>query len=142
MFSLPSIHDTKTEGVPKRGLVELVSSKLKLLNDHNSMYMRRVDCNDALIGNYTSICKSFEWTIKTVFRFIEEAISSSSILFDKIKSRKLHFMNFTMDIIETIITRANNKNQPTTFPHLRIDKHFLELIPPTVKKRNPQKRCV
>ena len=63
----------KTKRAPKRGREDLGWLKLSLVNDYNK-YIGGVDCNDALIGNYTSVRKTYKWTITVVIHFIEEAV--------------------------------------------------------------------
>ena len=104
--------------------------------------MGGVDQNDALIGNYTWVLKTFKWTVKVVTHFFEEAVLNAFILFDKTKPGKARFMNFKRELIETTITRARLDSSKDLYEHPSIGRHFLELVPPTEKKQNPQKRCV
>ena len=60
----------KTERVTKRGPDNLAPSKLEMVNDYNK-YMAFMDHNGTLIANYTSVCKSFKWTVKVAFYFTD-----------------------------------------------------------------------
>ena len=60
----------KTEIVPNREREKL---KLALVNDYNK-FMGDVDQNDALVGNYSYVRKTFKWTVKFVMHLIEEAV--------------------------------------------------------------------
>ena len=80
--------------------------------------------------------------VKVVMHFIEEAVLNAFILFDKTKPGKARFMNFKMVLIETTSTRARLDLSKDLYEHPSIGRHFLELVPPTEKKKNPQKRCV
>ena len=42
--------------------------------------MGGIDLNDTLIGNYTSVRKTYQWTIKVVIHFIDEARLNAFIL--------------------------------------------------------------
>ena len=141
IYFFSTIHEIKMEKLPKRCLDELSPSKLSLVNDYNK-YMEGVDRNGALIGNYTCARKTFKWTVEVVMHFIEEAVLNAFILFDKTKLGKARFMNFKMELIETTITRAKLDSLKDLYEHPLIDRHFLELVPPTEKKKNPRKRCI
>ena len=41
--------------------------------------MGGIDLNDTLIGNYTSVRKTYQWTIKVVIHFIDEAVCFQTI---------------------------------------------------------------
>ena len=84
------------EKLPKTGRHELSPSKLSLVNYYNK-YMEGVDRNDALIGNYTCVRKTFTRTVKVVMHFLEEAVLNAFLLFDKNNAGKAHFMNFKME---------------------------------------------
>ena len=127
--------------LPNRGRDKLSPSKFSLVNNYNK-YMGRVHRNDALIGNYTCVRKTFKWTVKVAMHFIEEVVLNAFILFDKTKPDKARFMNFKMELIETTITRARLDSSKDLYEHPSIGRHFLELVPPTEKKQNPQKRCI
>ena len=115
-----------------------VFSKLKLVQDYNKN-MGGVYWNDALIGNYTSIRKSLKWTTKVAFHFIEEAISNAFVLFNKANPGKIRFMHFKLNIIKSIISRSQPSAPSYNLP--LVGRHFLQLIPPTAAKSNPQKKC-
>jgi len=63
IYFLSTIHEIKNERTPKRGRGEVPPTKLSLINDYNK-YMGGVDKNDALIGNYTCVSKTFKWRVK------------------------------------------------------------------------------
>ena len=102
--------------------------------------MGGVDRNDALIGNYTSVRKTFKWTVKVVMHFIEETVLNAFILNDNINSGNSRLIHFKMELIETTIVQA--KLGTTKAEQPSIGRHFLELIPPTDKKQKTQKGCV
>ena len=89
IYFLSTIHKIKMEKLPKRGRDELSPSKLSLVNDYKKC-MGGVDQNDALIGNYTYVRKTFKWTVKLVMHFIEEAVPNAFILFDKTRQGSFH----------------------------------------------------
>ena len=91
--------------------------------------MGGVDRNDALIGNYTSAHKSFKWTTKVAFHFIEEATLNAFILFNKANPGKIRFMHFKLKIIKSIISWSQPSAPSYNLPF--VGRHFLQLIPPT-----------
>ena len=113
-------------------------SKLKLVQDYNKN-IGGVDRNDSLISNYTSVRKSLKWTTKVAFHFIEEAILNVFILFNKANPGKIRFMHFKLNTIKSIINRSQPSAPSYNFP--LVGRHFLQLIPPTAAKSNPQKKC-
>ena len=121
----------------KRGRDELAASKLKLVNNYNTN-MGGFDRNDALIGNYTCVRKSFKWTVKVAMHYVEEAVLNSFILYDKINLSKMRFMNFKLDVIEKIIIGVNRQNAPNILLHPAIGRHFLELIPRSERRKSPR----
>ena len=139
IYFLSLIHGIKIERVPKRGKEETAASKLSLVNDYNK-FMGGVDRNDALIGNYSSVRKTLKWTVKVVFHFIEEAFLNAYILNEKFGVKKMRFLAFKLEIIESIITK-NQLTELEIYKHPKLGCHYLELILPTEKKAIPQKRC-
>ena len=89
---------------------------------------------------YTSLRKTYEWTIKVTIHFIEEAVLNAFILYNKQFPGKMPFMNYKMEVIEKSLQRASATDE--TNIDLKIGRYFLQLIPPTETKSNPQKRCV
>ena len=139
IYFLSLIHGIKIETVPKRGREETAASKLSLVNDYNK-FMGGVDRNDALIGNYSSVRKTLKRTVKVVFHFIEVALLNAYILNEKFGVKKMRFLAFKLEIIESIITK-NQLPELQIYEHPKLGRHYLELIPPTEKKATPQKRC-
>ena len=62
--------------------------------------MGGIDLNDTLIGNYTSVRKTYQWTIKVVIHFIDQAVLNAFILQHKQFPGKIHFMNCQIEVIE------------------------------------------
>ena len=139
IYFLSLIHGIKIERVPKRGKEETAASKLSLVNDYNK-FMGGVDRNDALIGNYSSVRKTLKRTVKVVFHFIEEAFLNAYILNEKFGVKKMRFLAFKLEIIESIITK-NQLPELQIYEHPKLGRHYVELIPPTEKKATSQKRC-
>ena len=131
----------KTKRYPKRGCDELAPSNLAMVNDY-SKFMDGVNRNDALVGNYSCIRKTFKWTVKVAMHFIEEAVLNAYVLYDKINPGKCCFMNYKMDMIEATINSVRLVEGSTIFNMPSVGRHFMELIPATEKKAKPQKRCV
>ena len=97
-----------------------------------------IDKNDAMIGNYPSVRKSMKWTTKMAFHFIEEAVLNSFILFDKV-IRKKRFLQFKLLLIRQMLGDVTMEQNFQYLPN--VGRHFLELVPPTDKKKNPEKMC-
>ena len=111
---------------------------LKLVQDYNKN-MGGVGRNDALIGNYNPVHKSLKWTTKVAFYFIEEALLNAFILFNKANPGKIQFIHLKLNIIKSIIRRSQPSAPSCNLP--LVGHHFLQLIPPTAAKSNPQKKC-
>ena len=101
--------------------------------------MGGVNRNNVLVGNYTTVHKSLELTTKVTFHFIEEAILNAFILFNKANPGQIRFIHFKLNIIKGMISWS----QPSapSYDLTLVGHHFLQLIPPTVAKSNPQKKC-
>ena len=63
------------------GRNDISASKLTLVNDYNKN-MDEVNCNNALVGNYSLVRKAHKWTVKVVKHFIKEAVLNSFILYN------------------------------------------------------------
>ena len=50
--------------------------------------------DDALIGNYTCVTKSFKWTVKVAIHFAVETVLNSFTLYNKINPNKIRFSEF------------------------------------------------
>ena len=122
IYFLSLIHGIKIERVPKRGREETAASKLSLVNDYHK-FMGGVDRNDALIGNYSSVRKTLKWTVKVVFHFIGKAFLNGYILNKKFGVKKMRFLSFKLEIIESIITK-NQLPELQIYEHPKLGRHY------------------
>ena len=60
----------------------------------------------------------------------------------KLTQENFDSWHYKLDVIEKTINRAKSIAIPKEYHTPIIGRHFLELIPPTAKKSNPQKKCV
>lgn len=141
IYFLSTIHQATTGNSKKKARDGTLVKKPTVVNEYNK-YMGGIDRNDAMVGNYSSVRKSFKWTTKVAFHFIEEAVLNAFILVGKVKeSNKARFMQFKLDVIREMLDKEIAK-EANVFNLPLVGRHFLQLIPPTEKKQNPQKRCV
>lgn len=73
----------KTVKVANRGRNVISTSTLTLDSNCNKS-IGGADRKDALIGNYLSVRKTRKWAANVVLLFIEEAVLSLFILYDKV----------------------------------------------------------
>ena len=136
VYFLSSIHQatSKVTG-KKKQRIDVV--KPMLVQDYNK-YMGGIDPNDAMLGNYSSVRKSMKWTTKVAFHFMEESTLNAFYLFDKVVGGQ-RLLQFKLNIVRALFDTTNEISPLYNLPSF--GRHFLELIPPTEKKHNPQKRC-
>ena len=129
----------KVVNVKQKKSAQIVS-KLALIDDYNKK-MGGVDKNDAIVGNYSSVRKSYKWTNKVFFHFLEEALFNSFVVY-KASGGTMLYIKYKLDVIESMF-KYNDGD--ITVPILSADryrgKHYPEIIPETEKKKTPQKRC-
>ena len=70
---------------------------LRLISDYNK-HMGGVDKNNAMVGNYMGVRRSYKWTTKAFFHFIEEAVFNSFIFYKKCDGKK-RFLQFKLNSI-------------------------------------------
>ena len=103
--------------------------------------MGGADKNDAMVGNYSCIRKTYQWTTKVSFNFLEEAIFNSFLLYSKNNGKK-KFLEFQVEVVCQMLSYTNiTIAAPQLFDRLK-GRRFPSEIPPTEKKVKPQKRCV
>ena len=105
IYFLSTIHNTASSNNKKNNKDGRIVSELKLFQNSNKN-IGEVDQNNALIGNYASICKSLKWATKVAFHIIEEAISNVFISFNKANPGKFQFVHFKLNRIKSIISRS------------------------------------
>ena len=84
-----------------------------------------------MIANYSLFRKSYIWTNKVFFHFIEEAVFNAFLLLKKTGSMK-RFMDTKLDLLKAIIAETDAK----------IDEIVPEFIPATDKKDKHQNKYV
>ena len=72
IYMLSTIHKADTVNVRRRNRCkDNIIQKPKVIHDYNQK-MGGVDKNDAIIGNYSCIRKSYQWYIKIFFHYLVE----------------------------------------------------------------------
>ena len=79
--------------------------KLKVIYDYNRK-MGGVDKNDVMVGNYSYIRKTYKWTTKVFFHFLEEAIFNSFLLYSK-NNGKEKFLEFKVEVVHQMLSSNN-----------------------------------
>ena len=101
---------------------------LRLISDY-SRHMGGVDKNDAMVENYSCVCKSCKWTTKVFFHFIEEAVLNSFILYKK-HGGKERFLQFKLNLVQSNLREARIDVDIAEAGHNKyVGRHYLELIP-------------
>ena len=114
--------------------------KPKVIHDYNQELGRMED--DAMIGNYSCIRKTWKWYIKMFFHFLEEALYNTFDVYSKVgKKKTTKFMLFKLEIIREMLEDAHQISADSEFDCLK-GRHFLSVIPSSHSKEKPQKRCV
>ena len=66
--------------------------------------MGGVDKNDAMIGNYPWIKKTYKWNIKIIFHFLEEALYNAIAVYSKEGEKKIiKFILFKLEVIREML---------------------------------------
>ena len=66
--------------------------------------MGGVDKNDAMIGNYPWIKKTYKWNIKIIFHFLEEALYNAIVVYSKEGEKKIiKFILFKLEVIREML---------------------------------------
>ena len=139
---LSTMHKAEAVDTGKKNRKGESIMKPKAIHDCNQK-MGGVDKNDAMIGNYSCIRKTYKWYTKVFYHFLEEGIFNAFIIYKKnAPNRRKRYLQFKMDVIREMIRRTKKEiNTTTSFDRLK-GRHFPALIPPTENKEKPQKRCV
>ena len=143
IYMLSTMHKADTINVRRRNWREdNIIQKTKVIDNYNQK-MGGVDKNDAIIGNYSCIHKSYKWYIKIFFHYLEEAIFNAFIIYKNyLPQPKYTFMGCKLEIIRSMLGDAGSHVEPSSeFDPLK-GWHFAEVIPATEKKGKSQKRCV
>ena len=79
--------------------------KFKVIHDYNQK-MGGGEKNDTMVGNYSSIRKTYKWTTKVLFPFLEEAIFNSFLLYSKNNSKE-KFLEFKVEVVRQMLSSTN-----------------------------------
>ena len=74
------------------------------IHDYNQS-MGGVGRNDGQIGHYKCVRKTYKWSTKLFFHFVEEAIFNSFIIYNKAGGSK-RFLDFKLEAINSILLSA------------------------------------
>lgn len=139
IFFLPSIHKANVINTGKRNRQGNPVRKLQVINDYNG-FMGGLDRNNEMLATYFSVGKSVKWTKKVAYHLIEEAILNAFLLNNKQENRK-GLLKFKLEAISYLLASGGINVAAPTATDCLSGYHFLEAIPLTPMKQNPQ-RCV
>ena len=95
-----------------------------------------------MIGNCSSIRKTYKWYIKIFFHFLEEVLFNAFVVYSKRAKRKLlNSCCLKFEVIGEMLEDAHQIPADSEFDQLK-GRHFLSVISPSKSKEKPQKRCV
>ena len=90
------MHKADSVNVNRRNRRNDQIQKPTVIHDYNQK-MGGVDKNDAMVGNYSCIRKSYKWYSKIFFHFLEEAVYNAFVMYYKVEEGKKHkFMQFKL----------------------------------------------
>ena len=140
ILMLSTIHTADVIQTRKKDRSRENVRKLKAIHDYNQK-MGGVDKNHGMVGNYSCIRKTYKWTTKVFFHFLEEAIFNSFLLHSKNNGKK-KFLEFKVEVVCQMLSSTNiTIAAPQLFDRLK-GRNFSSKILPTEKKVKSQKRCV
>ena len=132
IYMLSTMHKADSVSVNRRNRGNDQIQRPTVIHDYNQK-MGGVDKNDAMIGNYSYICRSYKWYTKIFFHFLEEAVYSAFVIYGKVEEEKKHkFMQFKLEVVCQML-------QDVSVPPDPQGCHFPTLIPATQNKEKPQK---
>ncbi|XP_063302359.1 piggyBac transposable element-derived protein 4-like [Pelobates fuscus] len=141
VFMLTSMHTEHTRRVAVRGRQEIrrVPVCIRQYNKH----MGGVDLSDQLLQPYLILRKTRAWYKKLGIYLMQMATHNAFILYKKANADlKSTFLDFQFQLISGLLTECHS-GEPSAGPSSRMvaTGHFCFRIPPTPKKKTPQKRC-
>lgn len=104
IYILSTIHTMKSVNTGKKNLRGDNIEKLHIIHDNNQK-MDGVDKNDAVVGNYSCVRKSYKWTTKVFLHYLEEAMFNSYIIYKKTGGKK-RFLQYKLAVIEAMLREA------------------------------------
>ena len=134
IYILSTMHDASLTSIGKNNRNGDEIIRLKAIHDYNQS-MGVVDRNDGQIGHYKCIQKTYKWSTKLFFHFVEEAIFNSFIIYNKAGGSK-RFLDFKLEAINSILLSAGKD----VSKEVRTSQcpHYPEIIPPSEHKEKPQ----
>ena len=140
IYVLFTMHTMKVINTGEKDARGDTIEKLQVIHDYNQK-MGGVDKNDAVVGNYSCIRKSYKWTTKVFLHYFEEALFNSYMIHKSIGGKQ-RFLKYKMAVIDGMLREAGVNYVLEDTGENRIRRHFPQLIPATTKKDKPQKKCV
>ena len=111
--------------------------KHEVIHDYNQKMEGGMGKNDAMIGNYSCIRKTYKWYIK--IHFLKEALYNVFVICSKEGEKKItKFMLFKLEVIREMLEDTHQIPEDSEFYRLK-GCHFLPVIPPSRTKEKPQK---
>ncbi|KAK3756836.1 hypothetical protein RRG08_048882 [Elysia crispata] len=110
-------------------------------NREYNLKMGAVDRHDQLLQPYDATRKTLKWYKKLAMRFMQIALLNAHIVAKK-SGHSLTFLEFQKAVIQDLLFSSEATPDAGDDHSVRlVDRHFMDVIPPTEKKARPQKQC-
>ncbi|XP_056392685.1 piggyBac transposable element-derived protein 4-like [Hyla sarda] len=139
---LTTLHGDQSTPVPIRGATEQ-TIKPVCIQDYNK-YMGGVDLSDQVLQPYSALRKSKAWYKKVSVYLTQVGLYNSFVLYRNAGHRGT-FLEFQEAVIRSLVF-GEQEEEATTSSQMEVSRivrgqHFPGKLPPTEKKRRPQKLC-
>ena len=81
-----------------------------------------MDKNDAIVGNYGCVSKSYKWMMKVFMHFLEEAVFNSYVIHKKSGGEK-SFLQYKLTVMRDILNDVQ-----VTFDHQDIEEDNFKVV--------------
>lgn len=145
VYMLSTMNNAGTTPTRKRNRQGQAVHRLKANHEYNQ-YMGGVDKNDSMVSTHSALRKSIKWYKKLGLHYIEESLQNAYVVYRLYSTSGMCHYTFLKEVVRCLLVAAEcaevTQRRAAGGQDRLLGKHFLELIPATVQKTSPTKRCV
>lgn len=139
VLMMSTFHDSEMVDTGKTDRQRNTVLKPTAVLDYNK-WKQGIDVSDQMSTYYSPLRKSLIWYKKVAIELIFGSIVvNSQLLFNNITSQKLSLLQFTQELVRSLLDLPNELPNPTT--PISNNIHFLEKIPRKEDNKIVRKRC-